>query len=76
MVYAILAIVALVLGYLLYSKIRKALFVAKDISMVKEDQALMVKETELKKEIANIKAEIKPSADLTPAEVEDYWSKK
>ena len=76
MIYVIGVIILAAAIGLVYSKIRNTLFAAKDAVLVKEDQALAAKETEIKANIKNLTDNIKPADPLNPEEVEAFWSKK
>lgn len=71
-VLAILA--ALVLAF---TQLKSFLFKAKDAVLTKEGQKLQTAADAIKVEIVAAKAElVKPTTELSPENVETYWSKK
>lgn len=59
---------------LLFSKIKNIFFRNTQDKLIKDDETLKLKETELKSEINKLKEQQNPEP-LTPDKVEEFWKK-
>lgn len=76
MTYLYIVLALLALGYVLYGKLKNLMFKAKDVALVKEDEALKTKQGTLEQEIQAKRQEMNsPVPDMTPEEVEEFWKK-
>lgn len=78
MVYAILAILVLVIGGVAYFKLKGSSLKSEQAKLEKQDQEASQKVQEAKVAVDTAQKEldsVKPET-LTPDRVEDYWSKK
>lgn len=74
-----LGIIVVILGLLIAfgNKIRDMIFKVKDEKLTKEIEKNQNLGVKLKTELENLNKDLnKPTQDLTPQQVEDFWSKK
>lgn len=71
------ALVALIMGVILYARLKNDFLKMRENELIKEDQALSQETKKIKDEIADLKKDINtPTKPMNQAQVLDFWNKK